>query len=276
MTVAIVTDSVADIPSDVAEELAITIIPFHVQIGKKSYFDNADLDMNEFYHRLDSADYPRTSMPNLGEFIALYEDLAQKTDEILSVHLSSGIDATCDTARAAVREIKNCHIEVIDSQSALMGMGLLAIEAAQRAKEGMSLEPMSDMIRKLVLRCHILVTFDTIKYVVRGGHGSQTLKALLVSTLRIKPLVEIKGQILPFGKVFGRARAINALCEYATSFSHPRSLAVEYATDIKEAKVLAERLEKMFPGVPVYTARLSPVVGAHGGPGTLSVSILEE
>jgi len=276
MTVAIVTDSVADIPADLAEELGITIIPFHVQIGKKSYPDNADLDMNEFYRRLDSADYPRTSMPSLGEFIALYEDLAQKTDEILSVHVSSGIDATCDTVRAAVREIKNCHIEVIDSQSALMGMGLLAIEAAQRAKEGMGLNELADMIRKLVPRCHILVTFDTIKYVIRAGHGSQTLKALLVSTLRIKPLVEIKGQILPFGKAFGRARAINALCEHATSFSHPRSLAVEYATDIEEAKALAERLGKMFPGVPVYTARISPVVGAHGGPGTLSVSILEE
>ena len=276
MTVAIFTDSVADIPSDIAEELAITIIPFHVQIGKKSYLDNAYLDINEFYRRLDDADYPRTSMPSLGEFIALYEELAKKTDEILSVHLSSGIDATCDTARAAARVIKNCHIEVIDSQSALMGIGLLAIEAAKRAKEGMRLEPMADMIRKLVPRCHILLTFDTIKYVVRGGHGSQTLKALLVSTLRIKPLAEIKGHILPFGKAFGRARAINALCEYTTSFSHPRSLAVEYATNIEEAKALAERLEKMFPGVPVYTARLSPVVGAHGGHGTLSVSILEE
>jgi len=275
MTVAVVTDSVSDLPSDVAEKLGITVIPFHVQIGRESYLDNADLDMNEFYRRMDSADYPKTSMPNLAEFMTVYSDLAKKTNEILSINISSAIDATCNVATAAAREIENCHIEVVDSQCTLMGAGLLAIEAAKAAKEGVGLSQLTDMIRKLVPRRHTLLTCESAKYLVRGGHASQTLKALLGSALRVKPLIELKGEILPFGKAIGHARAINALCKYVSSFPHPRSLAVDYATDAEEAKSLTGRLEQMFPGVPIYTGVISPVLGAHTGPGTLAVSMIE-
>lgn len=276
MTVAVVTDSVSDIPPDLAEKLEITTILFHVQMGKKSYLDKTDLDMAEFYRRLDSADYPKTSMPNLAEFMNVYSELAQKTKEILSIHISSEIDSTCNVARAAASEIENCHIEVIDSLSTLMATGLLTIEAAKAAKEGMSLNQLADMVRKLVPRIHLLLTCNSAKYLVRGGHASQTLKAFVGSVLGIEPLIELKGQILPYGKAIGRKRAINALCEYASSFSPPRSLAVDYSTDIEEAKTLAKRLGEMFPGVPIYTSMISPVVGAHTGPGTLAVSILEE
>ena len=278
MTVAVVTDSVSDLPPEVAEELGITVVPFHVQIGKKSYLDDADLDMGEFYRGVEmgGADYPKTSMPNLAEFITVYSDLAKKTNEIISINISSGIDATCNVAMAATAEVENCHIEIVDSEKTLMGAGLLAIEAAKAAKEGMGLSQLADMIRKLVPRCHTLLTCDSAKYLVQGGHASQTLKVLLGSALRIKPLIEIKGQILPFGKAIGRSRAIDALCKYVSGFSHPRSLAVDYSTNAEEAKSVAERLGEMFPGVPIYTGVVGPVVGAHTGPGALAVSILEE
>jgi DegV family protein with EDD domain len=274
MKVAVVTDSVSGVPPDVAKELGITIIPFHVQMGKQSYLDDADLDMGEFYRRMDDADYPKTSMPNLGEFITVYSELAQKTNEILSIHISRGIDSTCDVARAAVSEVENCHIEVIDSQSTLLATGLQAIEAAKAAKEGMNLSQLADMTRKLIPRTHILLTCDTVKYLVRGGHGTKT-QAILVSALRIKPLIEIKGEILPFGKAIGRARAIDALCKYAGNFPHPRSLGVDYATDAEEAGSLKRRLEQTFSEVPIYMSSFSPVVGAHLGPGALGVAILE-
>ena len=278
MTVAVITDSVSDLSPDVAQELGITIVPFHVHIGRESYLDDASLDMNEFYHRMDNADspdYPKTSMPNLSEFITVYSELAKKTNEILSIHISSGIDATCNTTMAAAREVENCHIEVVDSQATLMGTGLLAIEAAKMAKEGMGLSQLTDIVRKLVPQSHTLLTCKSAKYLVRGGHASQTLKVLLGSALRIKPLIELKGQILPFGKAMGHARAIDALYKYVNSFPHPRSLAVDYSTDAQEAKSVAGRLEQMFPGIPIYIGVISPVVGAHTGPGTLAVSIIE-
>lgn len=278
MAVAVVTDSVSDLSPDVAKELGITVIPFHVHIGKESYLDDAQLDMAEFYRRMKigGADYPKTSMPNLYEFIAVYSELAKKTNEIISVNLSAGIDATCNTAMAAAAEVKDCHIEVVDSAKAIMGIGLLAIEAAKAAREGVGLNQLADMMRKLVPRCHTLITCDSARYLVKGGHASETLKVLLGSALRIKPLVELKGQILPFGKAIGRARAVDALYKYVSSFPRPRSLAVEYATDAEEAKSVIGRLSEMFPGVPIYTGVISPVVGAHTGPGALAVSMLEE
>jgi DegV family protein with EDD domain len=140
----------------------------------------------------------------------------------------------------------------------------------------MRLSQLAEMIRKLVPRCHTLLTCDSAKYLVKGGHASETLKVLLGSALRIKPLIQLKGQILPFGTAVGHKRAIAALYKYVNSFPHPRSLAVDYSTNPEEAKSVAQQLGEMFPEVPIYIGVISPVVGAHTGPGTLGVSILEE
>ena len=277
MTVAVVTDSTSDIPPEVAKELGITITPLYVQFGKESYRDdNVDISKDEFYNRLmHDADYPKTSTPNLNDFITTYTELAKKTKEILSIHISSGISGTYNIAVPAAREVEaDCHIELVDSQSTIIGLGLLVIEAAKAAKEGMGLSQLSDMVRSLVPKTHVLITFDTIKYLYRGGHASKT-QALLGGALRMNPLVEIKGELLPYGRVVGRKRAINALCKYASQFSNPRSLGVEHYLDADDAKLVVERLEQMFPGVTIYTSTVGAVVGAHTGPHALDVAILE-
>jgi len=277
MTVAVVTDSTADIPSKVVDELGITVIPLYVQFGKKSYRDSVDLTGAEFYHKLvHDADYPKTSTPNINDFVTTYNELATKTNEIISIHLGSKISATYNMAVAATKEVEaDCRIELVDSQTTIMALGLLVIEAAKAAKEGMNLSQLSDMVHKLVPKAHVLVTCDTIKYLVRGAHASKT-QALLASALGINPLIQIKEEVLPFGRVRGRAKAIDALCKYAKSFSPPRGLAVEYATDAEEAKSLVGRLADMFPGIPTYTSVVGAVVGAHLGPHGLAVSILEQ
>jgi len=277
MTVAVVTDSTSDIPAEVAKELGITVVPLYVQFGKESYRDSVDLTGPEFYHKLvHDADYPKTSTPNINDFTTTYNDLARKTNEIISILIGSKISGTYNMAAAAAKKVEpNCSIEVIDSQTTIMALGLLVIEAAKAAKEGMNLSQLSDMVRKLIPKAHVILTSDTVKYLYRGGHCSKT-QALLGSALRVNPLIEIKGEVLPFGKAIGRARAIDALYKYASKFSHPRSLAVECATATDDAKSLVERLKQMFPGVPVYTSIASAVVGAHTGPHVLAVSILEE
>jgi EDD domain protein, DegV family len=277
MAVAVVTDSTSDIPSEVAEELGITIIPLYVQFGRESYRDNVDLTKGEFYDRLvHGADYPKTSTPNINDFVTAYTELAKKTKEIISIHIGPKISGRHNIAVAAVKEVEaDCCIELVDSQSTIMGLGLLVIEAAKAAKEGMSLSQLTDMVRQLIPKAHVLITFDTIKYLYRGGHASKT-QVLLGSALRVNPLVEIKGELLPYSKAIGRTRAINALLKYASKFPNPRSLAVEYYMDEGDAKSLVERLAKMFPGVPIYTSIVGAVVGAHTGPHVLNVAILEK
>lgn len=277
MTVAVVTDTTSDIPSEVAEELGITIVPLYVQFGKESYRDSVDLTGGEFYHKLvHDADYPKTSTSNINDFATIYNELAKKTKEIISIHLSPKLSGTYNMAVAGAEEVEaDCQIELVDSQTTIMALGLLVIEAAKAAKEGMGLSQLTDMVRKLIPKAHALATCDTIKYLYRGGHASKT-QVLLASALGINPLIEIKEEALPFGRVRGRAKAIDALCKYVSSFPHPRSLAVEYATDAEDAKSLAARLGEMFPGVPIYTSVVGAVVGAHLGPHALAVSMLEE
>jgi len=277
MTVAVVTDSTADIPSKVVDELGITVIPLYVQFGKKSYRDGIDLSAAEFYDRLvHGPDYPKTSTPNIGDFVSTYNEVAKKSKEIISIHLGSKISATYNVAVAAVKEVEaDCRIELIDANTTLMAQGLLVIEAAKAAKDGMGLSQLTDMVHELIPKVHVIVTFDTIKYLHLGGHATGT-QAFLGAALRVNPLVEIEEVIKPFGKAIGRRRAIDALCKYAKSFSPPRSLAVQHCTDAEEGESLAERLGGMFPGVLMYRSVLGPVAGTHSGPHGLAVSILEQ
>jgi len=276
MTVAVVTDSTSDVPSEVADKLGITVVPLYVQFGKESYRDSVDLTGGEFYHKLvHDADYPKTSTPNINDFVTTYNELAKKTKEIVSIHIGPKISGTYNMAVAAAKEIEaDCRIELVDSQTTVGALALLVIEAAKKAKEGVGLSELADMVRKLIPKAHVLLTSDTLKYLYRGGHASKT-QVLLSSALRVKPLIYIQEEVLPYGRVIGRAKSIDALYKYADGFSHPRSLAVEYATDPGEAESLIKRLEQKFPGVPIYKSVVGAVVGAHLGPGALGVAILE-
>jgi Uncharacterized protein conserved in bacteria len=132
------------------------------------------------------------------------------------------------------------------------------------------------MARGLVSKRHYLMRCDTAKYVVRGGHASLAVKAMLGSALHIKPLITLDVAIRPFGKAIGRAGSVRALHKYIDSFPPPRILGVECSTDTREAEKFAEQLKKRFPSVPIYISTLSPVVGAHAGPEVLSVSMIEK
>ncbi len=277
MTVAVVTDSVADLPSEVVDELGITMVSLYVQIGKESY-RALELDKSEFYRRLDDKDYPRTSMPNPNDFLTAYSKLAEKTDEILCITISSKLGNTHASASAAAKEMKEtgakCHIEVIDSKLVLLAQGFLAIEAAKAAREGMGLGQLADMVRGLLPKAHVVLAFNTLKYLHRGGYVGRA-KMLLASAFGIYPLIEIREEVLPYGSARGRAGAMDALCKFASSF-RLRSLGVEYATDPDDAQSLTERLKQMFPGVPLYTSMVNPVIAAHTGAHVFAVSVLEE
>ncbi len=276
MTVAVITDSTSDIPMEIAEEFGIVIVPLYVQFGRKSYRDNIDLTKGEFYDKLEhDVDYPKTATPNINDFLTIYNELANKTNEIICILLSSKLSGTYNIGVAAAKEVEaDCHIEVIDSQTSAMGLGLLVIEAAKAAKEGMNLSQLSNMIHRLIPRTHVTLTCDTVKYLYRGGHCGKT-QAFLGSALRVNPLMIIEKEVLPYGKAIGRARATDALFEYASQFPNPMSLAVECYSDVNRAKSLIGRLEKKFSDVPIYTSAVGAVVGAHTGPHGLIVSVLE-
>jgi DegV family protein with EDD domain len=276
--VKLVTDSVSDLPPEVAKNLEITVIPLNVQFGCETYKDRVDLTAEDFYQKLEnSSTLPSTSAPSPGFFAEVFDDLAIKYSQILGVFLSRKLSATYDTAVQGVKLMKRkCQVEIVDSTLGIMGQGLLVMEAAKKALTGANLGELVGMISETIPRIHIRITLDTLEYLARGGRIGK-VQALLGSMLKMNPILGIKdGVAFPFARVRSRAKATDWLCEYASKFNKVKALAVEYGTNAAEAKALAKRIASIFPKVPLYLSNVSPVIGTHTGPNILSITVMEE
>jgi DegV family protein with EDD domain len=278
VTVKIITDSTCDIPPQVANELGITIVPLYVHFGTEVYRDGIDLSHAEFYRKLTSTkSLPTTSTISPGEFAEIYNSLADQTDEILAIVISSELSATYDAALQG-RELiqaKECRVEVIDSRLVLMALGLVVIEAAKGAQTGANLAQIVDSARNAMPRIHVRMAFDTLEYVRRGGRIGAA-QALIGTLLKFKPILTIKdGITIPVGRERTRAKAIEHLHKFATSFANISEMAVEYTTTPDEASAFAQHLGSIFPKERIYMSTIGSVMGTHLGPGALGVAILE-
>ena len=182
----------------------------------------------------------------------------------------------CDAAtlgKGMVR--KNCHIEVVDSETCSMGMGLITIAAARAVKKGLNLDEVLDVTRRAIPTTHMLALLDTLEYAHRGGRIT-SLATFMGSLLRIRPLLTLRhSEIRPVGIVRSRAKGIDSLCRFVEGFSNIEDLAIVYSTTPDEAESLAERLDPIFPKSKVHIARIGPALGVHAGPRALGVFVRE-
>jgi DegV family protein with EDD domain len=273
--VAIVTDSIADLPRHIADELGITVIPLIVRFGTDVYHDGLDLSSDQFYENLKKTRVlPGTSAPSPGTFASTYDRLAEETNEIVAITLTSKLSVTYQVALESIGLAKKqCRIEVVDSQWAIMAQGFIAIAAAKAAQAGASITEVLDVARHAVHRVDMRGTFDTLEYLERGGRIGKA-QAFLGSLLKVNPVIGMKdGEVFPYAKERSRAKAIGRLYDLLTGFGVIEGLAVEYATDLDEANRLMQRLRSEFPEVPIYLARASPAIGTHTGPSLIAVSV---
>jgi DegV family protein with EDD domain len=272
MAVKIVTDSSADLPAELAKELGISVIPLYVRFGEEVYRDRVTITEDEFYRRLETDPvHPTTVQPGPQDFLELYQRLAPGADGILSIHISSKLSGTCNSALMAKDMMEGgCPVEVVDSQSVTMGLGLVAIAAAQMAKAGESMDKVVKEAKKAITQMHLLCMFDTLKYLLLGGRIGKA-KALLGSILNVKPLISLKdGEVVPAGQARNRAKGIDKLVEFVQNAADIQDLAVVHSTTPDEAKDLAERIGSVFGKKTIKMARLGPVLGVHMGPGILA------
>jgi DegV family protein with EDD domain len=275
--VKLVTDSASDVPAEVAKELDVVVIPLHIQFGTDTFRDRLDLTAEEFYDKLQrSSVLPSTAAPSPGTFAEIFDKLAAKHNEILGVFVSRKLSATYDAALQGIKLMKRkCRVEVADSMSGIMGEGLLVIEAAKKAMAGVGLKELLDLISETIPRIHVRVTLDTLEYLARGGRIGK-VQALLGSVLRMNPILGLKdGVPFPAGRVRSRAKATEWLFEFASKLNKVKAIAVEYGTNVAEAKAFASRLSSLFPKAALYMSNVSPVIGTHTGPNLLSMTILE-
>ena len=276
MTVKIVTDSVADLPSHVVKELDITVVPILVRWGEELYRDGIDLTAAQFYERLKRSRIPpSTSVPSPGTFAEAYDKLAEESNEIIAIIVTSRLTGTYNVALQSIGLMKRkCRVEVIDSKCATMAEGFVVMKAAQAAQAGASLDEVMEVTRKTIPRVDFLSTFDTLEYLKRGGRIGKA-QAFLGSILKVNPLITLRdGVVEPVGRTRSRAKAIDRLCEFAMSYSHIEEIAIEEATTPNDADRIAERLSAKFPKERIYRSKPSPVIGAHTGPGFLLVAVL--
>ena len=221
--------------------------------------------------------FPTTAVPPLGDFVKIYDKLAEETDEILVVTVSSKLSGTYGAARQAVELMKRkCRVEVIDSQFVVMAEGLIVITAAKAVQAGANLDEVVKITRNNISRVDVRMAFDTLEYLKRGGRIGRAA-AFLGSLLRLHPVLTMKdGEIHPVKQERSRAKAIDHLYNFAMSFSNIEELAVEDATTPDEADKLAERLNSKFPRERIYRTKVSPTIGAHVGPHVIGISVLGE
>ena len=274
-SVAIVTDSVADLPPHVADEFGVTVVPLVVRFGTDVYRDGLDLSPDQFYGKLKTSKVlPLTSVPPPAAFADAYDKLAEKTNEIVVISLTSKLSATYQVALQSIGLMKKqCRVEVVDSQWAVMAQGFITIAAAKAAQAGASFDEVLDVARHTIHRVDMRAAFDTLEYLERGGRIGKA-QAFLGSLLKVNPVIGMKdGEVHPYARERSRAKAIDHLYNFAASFGKVEGLAIEYATDFDEANRLIERLHAKYTEVPIYLSRASPVIGTHTGPGLILVSV---
>ncbi len=277
MAVKVVTDSLSDITSDIAQGLGITVAPLTVSFGRESFLDRITMTTDEFYYRLThDATWPTTTQPPPGDFVNIYNKLAEETDEILVITLSSKLSGTYQSALNAKDIFKGkCRIEVIDSLTVAMGLGLIVIAAAKAAQAEAKLDEVADLVHRAMPRSHLIAYFDTLKYLAKGGRIGKA-QGLLGAMLSIKPILTVKdGEMSPVTRLRSRAAGMDYLYNFVTGFPHIEGLAVEHATTPDDADRLVERLISVFPKERIYRSTISPVVGTYAGPGAMAVTVLE-
>jgi DegV family protein with EDD domain len=275
MTVKIVTDSCADIPPQLAKELGITVVPVYLRFGEKVFRDVVDMGQDEFYDRLMHGPiHPNTTAPAPQDFIDVYRELGKKADGILSIHVSSKLSGTYNSALLGKKAVGNkCPIEIIDSEVVTMGLGHLVLAADKMAKSGMSLREIAKEVRRMIPSIRVIGLLDTLKYLALGGRIGK-VQALLGSMLNVKPMLTVKdGVLMPSGRVRNRAKGIDILFDYVKNTPEIQDLAVVYNTTLEEAKDFVTRLGVVYDEAKIKLARLGPALGVHTGPGIMFIAL---
>jgi DegV family protein with EDD domain len=271
-SVAIVTDSTADLPSKLAAARSITVVPLTLNFEGRALLDGVDIQPDEFYRRLPAATtHPTTSQPSAGRFGEVYSSLLADHDAIVSIHISEKLSGTYESARQGAAMTDPKRVRVIDSENVSMSLGLLALVASALAGNGADAETLE--AKMLDMRPNVQTYFSvaTLEFLRRGGRIGRA-SALLGSVLQVKPVLCIRdGLVTPLERVRTFDRALNRIVELTRAVDRGEgvSVIVGHADAEADAERIAAELEPIAETLMIQP--LGPVVGAHAGPGVVGV-----
>jgi DegV family protein with EDD domain len=279
--VAIVTDSSAYIPEELASEFELQIAPLQVIWGDEQFRDGVDIQPVQFYERLQNAEImPSTSQSTPHAFKEIYKELSSKGFDIFSIHISSKLSGTIDSAQQAKAMLEVKNIEIFDSETAGMALGFQVLTVARAAANGASLKDCVKIAQKARENTGILFAVSTLEFLHRGGRigGGQ---AFLGTMLNLKPILEVRdGKIEAAGKVRTMNKAVDKVLEIVKAQidnKTPIRIAIQHANALPAAKILLDRVLKSFPEkdlVEAVIADVSPGIGTHTGPGVIGIAYM--
>jgi DegV family protein with EDD domain len=275
MKVQVITDSTADIQQGLAEELGIVVVPIYLRFSDKIYRDGIDIQSKEFYAKLETSPvHPATSQPNPEDFVAVYRKYCGSVDGIVSIHISSRISGTCNSAAMAGKTLEGfCPIEIIDSKFNSAGLGLVVEAVARRAMAGAGFSEVIDEAKKAINQVRMFGMFETMKYLARSGRVSKTIAAAS-GFLHVMPLLTFRdGEIVRAGLVRTISRGIDRIYKFIKSNLPLTRLVIVHSEVEEQAIRLKNMLGDTIPEEKISITGLGAGLGVHGGPGVLLAAV---
>jgi DegV family protein with EDD domain len=272
----VVTDSTSDITPSEAHTMGVTLVPLVVRFGHDQYRDGIDLDADAFYSLLQhNQTHPSTSQPTPEQFAEVYGRLLRDPgDEVVSLHISSGLSGTLQSATLAAKDFDPQRLHLVDTYTVSGGLLLLVRAALQDIAEGSDARTVAARALARRGKVTILLLLDTLTYLQRGGRIGRA-QALVGSLLNVKPVLTMKaGEVAPLARVRSQGQGIDKIVELLRALAPFRSIAVFQARVPELITVLRDRVAEAFPSVEVVGGRIGPVVGAYTGPGGIGVASL--
>jgi fatty acid kinase fatty acid binding subunit len=268
---AIVLDSTADFPEASERFANWRIVPLYVLFGDESYRDYVELAPAEFYARLRTSEQlPTTSQPTPGDFLAAYEELTGY-DRIYSLHISSTLSGTYQSATTAAAEIGD-KVRTVDSESASAAIAMLGLAIQQRLERGTTDEEVEALIARYREQAHLIFTVDTLEFLRRGGRIGRA-SAWAGQLLHVKPILTIEREVVPLKRVRGNQKAMQEFVSAFTSTTHDAptlKVGIAHADAPERARALEKMVHAERPQAEIeVVTTLGAVVGTHAGPGTV-------
>jgi len=277
--VAVVTDSTSYLPDGYADRYGIKVVPLYIVFGGERTVPETEItDYPAFFDELRAAEkLPTTSQPSVGDFVSVYEPLLAEGKDIISIHISGGLSGTPESARQAAQTLERDgkggeRIRVVDSLTAAGGLGLMAMVAAHAASKGGDLDEVARTVSEARGELMMWFAIDTLEFLKRGGRIGAP-RAWIGSTLRVKPILTLEGEMKPVERVRTSKRMLERMVDYGRQRhdSGADGWAVQHINAPEQCGVLLERCREIFGSEPLLSSEIGPVLSAHTGPGLLGV-----
>jgi DegV family protein with EDD domain len=274
----IVSDRAADITPAQIKDIEIHFVPLRIELEGKTYRSGIDITSDEFYDLISNTEaFPTTSQPSAGDFAEVYRELAKNDPDILSIHVSSGLSGTIDSARTGAKMVPEAHVTIYDTMTLSCPMGWQVEAAAEGIKAGWPLNKIIQRMEDIGQQANGMFTLPTLKYLIHGGRISH-IKGLMASLLSIKPIIvvdKVSGKYAQASQEITFKRAIHKMVDLISqTFQEGSALRVQllHGNNPEALEILRQRLDQFFHCDYLPTMAIAPVLGAHTGPGLVGLS----